>query len=318
MNNNKERYKIFCEEHPEIPLFMQHWWMEAASVGKEWDVLFYEENQKIKGCFVYLLVKKMGFKFIFQPELTQYGGIWIDYPPNITPYQKLKIEKRIMATLIEQIDNLKFTYFEQNCHHSVTNWLPFYWKNYKQYTRYTYQIRDLSDLNRCFENFSGHKRRLIRKAQPQLKVRFDTSFDFFYEQASQNAIANRQKLLYSKELFGNIFEKSYERNQSCLLTAFDNNENMHAGIFFVWDSQSAYYLLATINPKFNDSGAYTLLMWEAIKFSANKVNLFDFEGSIVENIENSYSQFGTIQTPYFHIYKHNSLIFKILIKCFKK
>ena len=305
MNKKKERYKKLCEEHPEIPLFLQHWWIEAASVGKEWDVLFYEENNCIKASFVFLLVKKMGFKFILQPQLTQYNGIWIDYPPDITPYNKLKLEKNAMSNLIEQIENLKFVYFEQNFHHSVTNWLPFYWKKFKQYTRYTYQIQDLSDLNRCFENFTGHKRRLIRKAEKILKVRDDTSPEKFFEQVLQNSAINKQKLIYHKNLFLSLYEKSRQRDQSCLLTAFDENENMHAGLFFVWDSKSAYYLLSTINPKYNSSGAYTMLMWEAIKFSANKTKIFDFEGSITENIENSYSQFGTVQVPFFHVYKVN-------------
>jgi hypothetical protein len=214
-----------------------------------------------------------------------------------------------MSNFIEQIENMKFVYFEQNFHHSVTNWLPFYWKNYKQYTRYTYQIQDLSDLNHCFENFTSAKRRLIRKASSQLKIKYDISGDSFYNHAEQNITAKKQKLLYSKELFMSIYKKSKERNQSLLITAFDDEENMHAGMFIVWDRQSAYYLLSTINQNFHSSGAYTLLMWEAIKFVSDKVNIFDFEGSIIEEVENSYSQFGTIQVPYFNISKNKFSFF---------
>lgn len=37
------------------------------------------------------------------------------------------------------IDNLpKFDYFNMNFHYSITNWLPFYWRGFKQTTRYTY------------------------------------------------------------------------------------------------------------------------------------------------------------------------------------
>ena len=314
MLSNKERYKLFCDEHPEIPLFMQAWWVEAASIGKEWDVLFYEENNRILATFVYTIVKKFGFKFILNPMLSQYSGIWIDYPPKITTYQKLNIEFRVMTNLIIKIENLKFVYLEQNFHHSVTNWLPFYWKNYRQYTRYTYQIPNLKDLTACFENLTSAKRRLIRKADSQLIAKYDTSPEVFFKNVEQNAIAKKQKLLYSKELFMSIYEKSKERHQSKLITAFDDKENMHAGIFLVWDKQTAYYLLSTINQEFKSSGAYTFLMWKAIRNISKKVKVFDFEGSVVQSIEESYRQFGTQQVPYFNISKSKSFIVDFFVR----
>jgi len=48
------------------------------------------------------------------------------------------------------------------------------------------------------------------------------------------------------------------------------------------------------------------VIWEAIKFLVNKTRSFDFEGSMVEGIENSYRQFATTQKPYFLIEKYYS------------
>ncbi len=96
---NKQRYKIFCEEHPEIPLFMQAWWLDAvcAPEGKQWDVLLCEENEKIIGVMPYHLLKKWGFKVILQPQLTQYSGLWTPpRPPAACDYKHLTEEKQIL------------------------------------------------------------------------------------------------------------------------------------------------------------------------------------------------------------------------------
>ena len=312
---NKERYKLFCEEHPEIPLFMQCWWMEAVSIGKKWDVLFYEENNRIKACFVYLFVEKLHFKFILQPQLTQYSGIWIDYSSDITPYQKLNIEKKIMSHFIEQIEKKKFVYFEQNFHHSVTNWLPFYWENYRQYTRYTYQIQDLSDLKQCFDNFSYAKRKQIHKAKRMLHTVFDMNVNEFYNHLELNLRKKKKEsVLYSRNLFFNLYETSVNRKQGKIIAVADNENNIHAALFVVWDKKVAYNLISTIDNKFQSSGASTLVVWEALNEIAKYCEVFDFEGSMNKGIEHSFYQFGAVQTPYFNIYKFNSRIFKMLFK----
>jgi len=88
--------------------------------------------------------------------------------------------------------------------------------------------------------------------------------------------------------------------------------NLHAALFIVWDENCAYNLISTINPKFRSSGASSLVFWEAIKHMSTKSKLFDFEGSMDKNIEESFREFGSTQIPYFRIRKFNSVCFKIL------
>ena len=58
---NKEIYRRVCLTHPDIPLFMQHWWMEAATFNKQWDVLLtYDAQGEVMAAMPYLLRKKMG------------------------------------------------------------------------------------------------------------------------------------------------------------------------------------------------------------------------------------------------------------------
>lgn len=71
----------------------------------------------------------------------------------------------------------------------------------------------------------------------------------------------------------------------------------------IWDENSAYDLISTIDPTYRNSGAASLLILEMIKYLQKITLKFDFEGSMIENVENSFRQFGAVQTPYFQITK---------------
>jgi hypothetical protein len=88
-----------------------------------------------------------------------------------------------------------------------------------------------------------------------------------------------------------------ERAQSRILIAEDAQGRAHAGCYLVWDSESAYYLLGGGDPELRNSGAMSLVMWEAIRFSAEVSDSFDFEGSMIESIERFFRAFGALQTP---------------------
>ena len=70
--DSKEKYRELCEaEGSRIPLFQQYWWMETVCAGKRWDVLLSERDGVIEGALPYLIGKKLGLRYILQPQLTQ-------------------------------------------------------------------------------------------------------------------------------------------------------------------------------------------------------------------------------------------------------
>ncbi|MDR1181087.1 MAG: GNAT family N-acetyltransferase [Bacteroidales bacterium] len=315
---NKDRYEIFCKEQKNIPLFLQKWWMDAVCAGKEWDVFLYEENSEVKAVFVFHYIKRYGFKFILQPQLTQYNGIWINYPPHIPDHKKRSLEKKIIYFFIGRLDAEKYIYYEQAFHYSFVNWLPFYWKGYTQTTRYTYQLKDLSDMEQCFAQFSSSKQRQIRKAEKELIVDFDCSEEEFYRELTDNLHLQNKKFVCSKQLFLHVYQACVSRKQGKIIAIRNQDRQLYAAAFVVWDSASAYLLLYTIHPHYRSSGASSRMVWEAIQFVSDKVAIFDFEGSINETVESSYSRFGTEQVACFTIKKSKSFFFDMLLKMKKQ
>lgn len=60
-----------------MPVFVQYWWLDAVSVGKDWDVLLVHEDDETKPIIAAMPYEycKMLWGRIAQPqEMTPYGG----------------------------------------------------------------------------------------------------------------------------------------------------------------------------------------------------------------------------------------------------
>ena len=311
---NKQRYEIFCDEHPEIPLFMQAWWLNAVCTpeGKEWDVFFAEENGKIIGVLPYHLLKKWGFKIIVQPQQTQYNGVWIDYPKEMKLHKRYSLEKRVINNFIEQLEKLKVSFYSQNFHHSFTNWQPFYWRGFRQTTRYTYILKNIADTDTIFNNIHPRYRQKIRKCETELMVDFNLSPEEFYNFHKNSLIEKNNIITYSERLFLSVFQAASERKQGKIIAIRNKNNDLLSALFFVWDENYGYNIdtVRKINHGSNNTSVF--MIWEAIKFLENCTKNYDFEGSMIEGVAKRNQYFGAKQLPYFTISKSYSKVFTAL------
>lgn len=290
-------------------IFHQDWWLNAVAPNS-WGEVVINRGGQVHARLPYVIRRKYGLNLIVMPPLTPFLGPWMR--PHEGKYaSKISDEKQLMNELIEQIPH--FDLFQQNFHHSITNWQPFYWKNFQQTTRYTYCIPDLSDLNKVWESFRESTRREIRKARSRfnLKVRTDLPVDVFIDLHIQTFDRQERNLPYPISLVRRLDAACLEHNVRRIFIAEDEQGQRHAGVYIVWDEYSAYYLMGGGHPSLRTSGATSLCMWEAIQFASTVTKSFDFEGSMIEPIERFFRSFGAHQTPYFQITKYNSLPVKM-------
>ena len=304
----KDRYRKLCESEASIPIFSQHWWLDAVCGPERWDVLLVEKNDSIVASLPLYKKKMFSLNFFMQPLLTQTNGAWIQYPAAQKPYARITYEKEVLTQLIDQLNAEKPFVFDQYFHYHFKNWLPFYWKGFKQSTRYTYVIDDISDPEKVLANFEHAKRKNIKKAQQIVSVKYDLDAKTFYENHKLTLAKQGERISYSFEVFEALYKSAYAKNSGRVIYAVDAANNIHGALFVVWDQMSAYDLVSTIDPTHRNSGAASLLVYEIIKTLSGKGIKFDFEGSMIENVENSFRQFGAEQKQYFHIYREPLLI----------
>ena len=87
------------------------------------------------------------------------------------------------------------------------------------------------------------------------------------------------------------------------LRGVDSQGRVHAAVYVAWADNTAYYLMGGSEPHLRGSGAQLLALWEAIIFSSSVVKRFDFEGSMLPQVEHGFRGFGAKQRPYFSIAK---------------
>lgn len=295
-------YNGFVEESPQGSIFCKSWWLDAVSHGS-YKIITIEDGNRIKAAWPIVFTKKYGFTFVGMPTLTQTLGIQFSPDTNSTEKQK-----RYTLELLNKLP--KHTTFIQNFNYNYNNWMPLYWNGgFRQTTRYTYVIDDLSDLNSVWNLFSVSLKKHIRKAErSEIKIHETDDIELFYE--INKLTFKRQKLdiPYSIKYIKNLDDACSRNNARKIFIAKDQKGHIHCAVYLVYDKNSCYLLMNGNNPEFRSSSANNLLIWESIKFSAQVSKVFDFEGSMIESVEQFFRSFGAKLKPYSCIYKYSLLL----------
>lgn len=306
-----DKYRALCAQEPSIPLFSQAWWLDATAGKGNWDVALVHKGDTIVAAMPYVSRKRYGLLMLGQPTLTQNLGPWLRETTG-KPATQLAQQKDWLQTLIAQLP--PYAHYIQNWHWQMGNWLPFYWAGFKQTTRYTYILHALGDEQSLWQGLRENIRTDIKKASDRFKlcVRDDLALEDFLVLNRMTFARQDMALPYTESFVRQLDQACVDRQVRKIFIAEDEQGHRHAGVYIVWDGNSAYYLMGGGDPELRNSGATSLCMWEAIKFAATVTQRFDFEGSMLEPVERFFRAFGAQQTPYFTVTKTPSRALKIV------
>ena len=307
---DKEAYILFCKEEKEVPLFSKPWYLDAVCGESSWDILIIKKGSEIAATMPILKKKQFGFSLSRMPLITPYLG-----PYYTKKFRSVKQQEKLMRTLIQKLPF--FDFFDQNFHHSITNWLPFYWEGFEATVRYSFLIDLTKNLEDIFQNISSNYRNnKIAKAKKEIKIVSNRSLEEFYEVQKKTFEKQKMRVPYSFDFikkFDSILEKENARE---VFFTLDEEEQIHSVAYLTWDEETAYFQMTGSNPVFHNSGAGILIVWEVIKYAKEVLgkSRFDFCGSVIEGITKVRQEFGAEQVPYFNLKKFESNVFEILYK----
>jgi hypothetical protein len=274
----------------------------------------YEGSHLIGGFHLYK-ENKFGLSIYKNPPFT----------PSIGPFLKIEAQNIVKITsktreafmvMAELLDKLNYDIISVSLSRKYIDALPFIWKKFKVVPGYTYII----DLNMPLDNIqkmmSPERRNDISKS---LKDHLDVEkiYDFnLVKNLIIKTFSRQKKSLNYHYLNKILFNYANDKNSYAFATFY--KDKPIAAIFCVFDKTTAYYLLGGYDYEYKHHGAGALAIWEAIKYSKEiGLKYFDFEGSIIPQIERYFRGFGGILTPYYRINKAK-LLFEILLKFFKR
>lgn len=280
-------------------IFSQPFWLDAVA-PERWDAVVVTRGEKTVARMPFVWDHMRGGRIVVMPFLTPVLGPTFKIEAD-KPASRLAKFKEYANDLINQLP--EFIYYQQNFHHSVDNWLPWFWNGYTQTTRYSYILSNLSDMDAIWAGMAENIRREIRKAEKIVQVTEDDDIDTLWE--LNQKVFQRQGIscAYNRDLLERIDAQCRERGVRKILIARDSNGLPHAGVYLVWDENHAYYLLGGGDPELRTSGATSLCLWTAIKHASQVTKAFDFDGSMIESVEKYFRAFGGTPMPYHSLKK---------------
>ncbi len=319
----KEQYSSFCQSHPEMPVMFQPWWLDAVCAGKQWDVMLIkrsdisnprsairdqESDDEVVAAMPYLIRKRLWYTYILMPQMTLFGGVWMNSDIHGSPDMQ-----QVLAKVIgKRLRAMDIAYYYQQ--YAVGNPMP-HWlskRRMKVEERVTYRIDDLANMEGVEDSFSKNKQRQLKKSEG-LEVDYEMSAEEFYTFHKQCMSERNRKLSYSREFLLVLERKANRAGQSAFIRVREGVQPA-AAAFVVWDKGHLYYLIPAYLPSAAKSGASARLADEAIRMAKKKGLQFDFEGgNDSEGIANHYRQFGAKPVTYYSVSKLYRPSFALLL-----
>lgn len=271
----------------------------------------YNANQELIGSFFYTSGSKFGFRYTLLPSFTPSNGFLLLNPAinsaNIISFEK-EVHQLICNYLKQQNFKLLMSAFPTN----VKDTQVYFWNKYKVIPNYTYQLNLNFSEEELFNRFTSERRKSIKKASKD-------SIEIIQEGNKQivldliNATFSRKQKLINQELVKKILFQFANSENSFAYVAYQHNKPI-ACTFIVYYKKVAYYLFGGYHHQLKHHGAGPSCMWQSI-LHAKKLGIstFDFEGSMLPEVENYFRDFGGDLLPYYTIQKA-WLPFEVLLK----
>lgn len=313
------RYRAWCKSVPDLPIFMQDWWLDEVCRDSSWSAVMVEDKKGvIKAALPFQLNKYYGQTVVLPPILTPYLGPWIavEEDDNRSYLKEKSIYWRLMDLLVEGLPSAAI--FAGQWLPEVQDWLPFKWRGFHQTTRYSFVLDDISDPQACFDAFKGSTRTNIRKAKSQLQVLRTDNVDLFYQVHQKSFDRQGTESPLTQKLLSNLYETASSRGQAEIRLAMDEEDQVHAGVLTVHDAQKVYVLISGVDADLGNKGGLHLLYWEVIKQYSGRVPQLDFEGSMLPTVAPVFLSFGTRQVPYLRVFRFRNKWIEIAARMFNK
>ena len=296
-----EEYALWdalVEESPQGNVFCRTWWLRAIP-GDVRVLAYFRGGHLIAGIPLYF-ERRLGVTLCRMPKLVHTWGVVME-PLEGKRATVVSREMEILAVFAKELANQRF--FVQAFHPTLTNWLPFYWKDFRQVTRFGYVFHDVTALDRIWEQMECNARRNIRKAGREGLTVVPCASRVVSIVAEKTFKKQGKPLPYSEGYLNQLYSAAKAKNAGECFAAIDGEGRTHAAAFIVWDRKRAYYLASGTDPELRASGAESLLTWHLLKFSSDRTETFDFAGSVVQRIENFERGFGASLVAYNRILK---------------
>jgi hypothetical protein len=286
---------------PLVPtIFHSEWWLNIVSDGG-WEEARVATSGRPVGRFPFV-VNRMpaGLALCGMPPLTHFLGPAIDDGTGAACNRALR-RAQITRELLDQMP--KTSGFYQKFSREVTDTLLFQERGFMTSVQFTYEIAPLPQVD-LWRMMRDKTRNVIRRAEVLYEI--ETCFDPEAFTAAYNRHLEQRGLrnYYDTKILNRLCAMALAKGQGEISVVRSDSGDIAGGIFCVTDAVSTYYFLTTRDAGAGN-GAVAMLLWHAIKQSAARGLIFDFDGIGVNGSRVFFTGFGGEVRPRYIASKHS-------------
>jgi hypothetical protein len=257
-------------------------------------------KEKLVASFFVNITRKKGVSLYRNPPYTPHCGLLIvNNAKNNAKY--LSNNKEIIEGIVDFFRSKNIPLLNISLPVGVNDGQPFLWKNYKVSLSYTYILKLNDSIETVIASFDSKLKSDISKATKDgliVKRNFNNQIvkELVYKTFS------RQKKIVNTTIDDILFNFSNNDNSFSFVTYYNNKPSAVA--FCIYNQKCVYYLLGGYDSDNRHRGAGPLAVLSAIKYSKLLgIKVFDFEGSMIPNIEVYFRKYGGELVPKLDIHR---------------
>jgi hypothetical protein len=282
---NKEQYKLIASDEKyssNIPIFSMPFWLDV--VAESWDACIVEDKGKVVAALPFCIKGKLLTKRIYLPDLSFYQS------PVFFQNADKSTQLRITKELLQQLPATIKSYFKFLPQYSAIDLTQY---GYEKEKYSTHIIRNENDVKLS----SNHSRNVSKGQKMNYAARESKNLSASYSILVSTFKRQGVKPKISEAEFIKIAKLTKKHNSGKVLDCFDQENNLLASAFVVYDAASFYYLLGGYNTAYKNSGGMTYLLHSCIQQALQNQKEFNFCGSSKKSIAEYFKGFGAREVP---------------------
>lgn len=306
--SNKEQYRNICAQKTGLPVFLQHWWLDA--VAGNWDVAITMKGDVVTGVWPYTIEQKIGVSVIRTPKLTPYIGPHVFFPADLKEVNRDGFEHETINELVKQMRAAKVWHIATQP--GLKQAGLFKNEGLQVSVQQTFLIDLKQEETTLFANLKESLRRNIKSANAELEMVNDTSqLHTLFEYQKHTLSRKDVSQAYGYADMRRLMDAAITNNSAALWLA-KKQDDIQAMVWNVWDAERSYYFMGAQKPGNDNYKAMPALLWHFIKEAKARGNTyFDLEGSMDPGVERFFRGFGGRRELYLVLKKQDSLLWKL-------
>lgn len=251
----------------------------------------YNDNQELVGTFNLFAFRKYGLTILINPPFTPHINLQYTNPAQ-SPSAVHSFNKQVMQAIASYLLATRAHYIKLNFAGSVVDTQVFSWKQFTVANRFTYILQLQLSEEELFANLSPEKRKSLRKAEKDgLRIEEAGDYQQVFDLIRQSL--QRNDKFHNQEIIRSMVLRFSSPQHTIAFLAKDQEGKALAAAYCICHGGKAYYLFGGFNEVHKHHGAGVSCMWACIKKAkAMGLSEFDFEGSMVPEIEKYFREFG--------------------------